>query len=119
MVTKKRKLPLLSFLRAGDSTALSVIAIEYCVLSVLKAKFLQLAPKYWGGDTWLRAQTSNMWLKYGVFGLNISIFAPRGLQSSFFSSGGDVWGEKEGKVWKSSCIQLLGGKVGIPTLFPL
>ena len=33
----------------------------------------------WGGGPWVSAQTSNIWLKYGVLGLKTSIFAPPGL----------------------------------------
>ena len=53
-----------------------LIAIEYCVLTVLKAKFLQLAPKWGRGHV---AKCTNQQY-FGVFGLKISIFAPPGLQ---------------------------------------
>ena len=64
----------------------------------------------WGGVTWASAQTSNIWLKYGVFGLTISIFSPPGLLISFW------WGEKVGKVKSTLVVNLPRFLVNIPLL---
>ena len=73
-----------------------LVAIEYCVLSVLKAKFYSARAEIGreiGRRTRGQVHTPAIYgSKYGVFGLNISIFAPPGLPCSFW------WGEKVRKV---------------------
>ena len=65
----------------------------------------------WGrGGTCASAQTSNTWLKYGVFGLIISIFAPPGLPIIFW------WGDKVGKVRYTLVVNLPRFLVNIPLL---
>ena len=86
-----------------------LVAIEYCVLSVLKANFYSARAEI-GRRTRGQVHTPAIYgSKYGVLGLKISIFAPPGLPSSFW------WGEKVGNVG----ILASWRKVGIPTLFPL
>ena len=120
------EIPLFSFFQSGNGNEkvgfttfefsagrrqYCLIAIEYCIPSVLKAKFLQLAPKLGRGHVAKCAQTSNMWLKYDAFwAQNLLLCSAGAVQSRFW------WGEKEGKVGILASWGGSGNSHFVPTL---
>ena len=83
-----------------------LIAIEYCVLTVLKAKFLQLAPKW--GRGYVAKCTNQQYVaqiwRFGAQNLHLC------------SAGAAWWGEKEGKVGILASRRKSGNSHFVPTL---